>query len=68
MLVSQETGQVAWHSPLFKSSPQFVVIQTVSGFSIVGEAEVDVVLALSCFFCDPVSVEHMLIYTLDEPK
>ena len=40
--VSQETGKVIWYSGLFKSFPQFVVIHTDKGFSIVNEAEVDV--------------------------
>ena len=39
---SQETGNVAWYSYLFKNIPQFVVIHTVKGFSVVNEAEVDV--------------------------
>ena len=40
--VSQEAGKVAWYSHLSKNFPQFVVIHTVKGFSIVNEAEVDV--------------------------
>ena len=43
-----------WYSRLFKNFSHFVVIQTVKGFSIVNEAEVDVFLKLSCFFYDPV--------------
>ena len=42
--VSQEAGKVVWHSYLFKSFSQFVVIYAVEGFSqwsIVSEAEVD---------------------------
>ena len=31
-----------WYFHLFKNFPQFVVIHTVKGFSIVNEAEVDV--------------------------
>ena len=42
--VSQETGEVVWYSHLFKNFPQFVVIHTVRGFSVVNEAEVDVFL------------------------
>ena len=45
-------GKVVWYSHLFKNFPQFVVIHTVKGFSVVNEAEVDVFLELSCFFCD----------------
>ena len=33
-----------------------VVSHTVIGFSIVFEAEVDVFLEFSCFFCDPADV------------
>ena len=40
--ISQETGQVVWYSHLSKNFPQFVVIHTVKGFSVVNEAEVDV--------------------------
>ena len=35
---------MVWYSHLFKNFPQFVVIHTVKGFSIVNEAEVDVFL------------------------
>ena len=41
---------------IFKNFPQFVVIHTVKGFSVVNEAEVDVFLEFSCFFHDPVDV------------
>ena len=40
--VSQETGEMFWCSHLSKSFPQFVMIHTVKGFSIVNETEVDV--------------------------
>ena len=33
---------MAWQSHLFKIFPQFVVIHTVKGFSVVDETEVDV--------------------------
>ena len=45
-----------WYSHLFKSFPQFVVIHTVKGFSIVSEAKVDVFLEFFCFFDDPMDV------------
>ena len=35
-------GKVVWYSYLFKNFPQFVVIHTVKDFSIVSEAEGDV--------------------------
>ena len=47
--VSQEAGKVIRYSHLFKNFPQFVVIHTVKGFSVVNEAEVDVFLELSLF-------------------
>ena len=54
--VFQEAGKVVCYSYLFKNFPQFVVIYTVKGFSIVNEAEVDVFLEFSCIFYDPVDV------------
>jgi len=47
--ISQETGKVISYSHLFKNFPQFVVIHTVKGFSIVSEAEVDVFLEPSMY-------------------
>ena len=46
--VSQEAGQVAWYAHFFQNFPQFIVIYTVKGFSIVNKAEIDVFLELSC--------------------
>ena len=54
--ISQEAGQVVWHSHLFKNFPQFVVIHTVKGFGVVNKAEIDIFLELSCFFDDPADV------------
>ena len=48
--VSQELGKVVWYSHLLKNFPQFVVIHTVKGFSIVNEAEVDVFSGILLFF------------------
>ena len=39
---------------------QFIVIKTVKGFSIVNEAEVDVFLEISCFFCVPMDVGNLI--------
>ena len=47
--VSQERVKMAWYSHLFKIFPQFVVIHTVKGFSIVDETEVDVFLNFLSF-------------------
>ena len=40
--VSQEAGKVVWYSHFLKNFPQFVVIHTVKGFSVVNEVEVGV--------------------------
>ena len=50
--VSQETGKVVWYSHHVENFPQFVVICTVRGLSVVSEAEADVFLEFSCFFYD----------------
>ena len=57
--VSQETGKVVWYFHLFKNFPQFVVIHTVKGFSIVNEVEVDVFLEFPCFLYDPIKVGNL---------
>ena len=49
-----------WYSHLFQNFPQFIVILTVKGFSIVNKAEIDVFLELSCFFDDPVDVGNLV--------
>ena len=58
--ISQEAGQVVYHSHLFQNFPQFVVIHTVKGFGVVIKAEVDVFLELSCFFDDPMDVGNLI--------
>ena len=50
---------MAWYFHFFKNFPQFVVIYTVKGFSIVSEPEVDV-LEFSCFFYDPTDVSNLI--------
>ena len=50
---------MVWYSHLFKNFPQFLVIHTVKGFSIVNEA-VDVSLEFSCFFYDPIDVGNLI--------
>ena len=49
-----------WYSHVFKKFPQFVAIHTVEGFSVVNEAEVEVFLESSYFFCDPVDVSNLI--------
>ena len=49
-----------WYSHLLKNFPQFVVIHTIKGFSVVNEAEVDVFLEFSCFFYDLMDVGNLV--------
>ena len=58
--VSQGAGKVAWYYNLFKNFPQFVVIHTIKGFSIVNEAEVGIFLEFFCFFYDPTDVSNLI--------
>jgi len=51
---------VVWYLHLFKNFPQFVVIHTVKGFSIINEAEVDVSLEFSCFLHDPMNIGNLI--------
>ena len=49
-----------WYAYFFQNFPQFIVIHTVKGFSVVNEAEVDVFLELSCIFDDPTHVGNLI--------
>ena len=49
---------MVWYSHVFKNFPQFVVIHTVKGFSVVNEEEV--FLELSCFFYDPTGIGNLI--------
>ena len=51
---------MVWYCHLLKNFPQFAVIHTVKGFSVVNEAEVKVFLELSCFFSDPMDVGNLI--------
>ena len=51
---------MVWYSHLFKNFPQFVVIHTVKGFSVVNEAEVDIFLKISGLFCDQTDVGSLI--------
>ena len=42
---------MVWYSHLFENFPQFVVIHTVKGFSIVNGEQIDVFLELPRFLC-----------------
>ena len=58
--ISQEAGQVVWYAHLFQNFPQFIVIHTVKGFSIVKKAEIDVFLEFSCLFNDPTDFGNLI--------
>ena len=62
--ISQKAGKVVWYFHLLKNYPQFVVIHTVKGFSIVNEAAVDVFLEFSCFFDNPTDVGNLSLVPL----
>ena len=51
---------MVWYSLHLNNFPQFIVIHTVKGFSIVNKAEIDVLLELSCFFDDPADVGNLI--------
>ena len=51
---------MVWYFHLFKNFPQFVVIHTVKGFSVVNEAKVHVFLEFLCFFYDPIDVGNLI--------
>ena len=58
--VSHKTGKVVQYSHLFKNFTQFVVIHTVNSFSVVNEAEIEVLLEFPCFFYDPTDVGNFI--------
>ena len=43
--------------------PQFFVIHTVKGFSVINEAEVNIFLELACLFYDPSHVGNLISYS-----
>ena len=49
---------MVWYSYLFQNFPQFIVIQTVKGFSVVNEA--DVFLEFPGFLYDPMDVGNLI--------
>ena len=59
--VSQKAGKVVWYSHLFQNFLQFVVIDTVKGFSTISEAEIDVFfLEFPCFLYDPTNIGNLI--------
>ena len=51
---------MVWYSYLLKNFPQFVVIHTVKGFSVVSEAKVDLFMESPCFVYDPADVGNLI--------
>ena len=51
-------GKVVWYSHLFKNFPQFFVIHTVKGFSIVNKA--DFFFQFPCLLYDPWNVGNLI--------
>ena len=51
---------MVWYSYPFKNFPQFVVIHTVKGFSVVNDTEVDIFLEFSCFIYDPTDIGNLI--------
>ena len=58
--ISQDAGKVVWYFHFLENFPQFFVIHTVKGFSIVNEAEVNVFREFSCFSYDPMDVGNLV--------
>ena len=52
---------MVWYSHLFKNFPQFVVIYTVKGLTVVNEADINVFfLEFPYFFYDPTNVGNLI--------
>ena len=51
---------MVWYSHLLKNFPQFVMIHTVKGFSIVNKAQVDVFLGYLAFFDYPKDIGNLI--------
>ena len=66
--ISQEASKGVWYFDLVKNFPQFVLIHTYKGISIINEAEVYVFLESPCFSYDPMDVGNLIScsYTLSK--
>ena len=51
---------MVWYSHLSKSFPRFVMIQTVKGFSVFDETEIDIFLKFPCFLYNPVNGGNLI--------
>ena len=59
---------MVWYSLPFRYLTQFIVINTVKGFSVVNEEKVDVFLKFPCFLHDPMSVGNLFSVSSDSLK
>ena len=57
-----------WYSHLLKDLPQFVVIHTVKGFSLINEAEVDVFLEMPYFSYYPADIGNLIFRSTASSK
>ena len=48
------------YTHFLKNFPQLVVIHTIKGFSVVNEAEIDILLKSLCFVYDPRDVGNLI--------
>ena len=51
---------MVWYSRIFKNFPQFVVVHTVKGFSVVNEAVLDAFLEFPCFLYDLIYAANLI--------
>ena len=51
---------MVWYSHLSKSFPQFVMIYTIKGFSVVDETEIEFFLKFPWFFYNPANVGNLI--------
>ena len=56
---------MVWYSHLFKDFPQFIVTNTVKGFSVVNDVEVVVFLESPYFLYDPTNVGNLISGSTD---
>ena len=54
---------MVWYSRLFKSFPQFVMVHTVTGFSVVNKTAIVVFLKFPCFLYDPANVGNLISFS-----
>jgi len=55
-----EKGKVIWYSHFLKNFPEFVMVHTLKGFSIISRADGNVFLGIPCFLYDPMDVGNLI--------